>query len=977
MKIKLSLALIFVVISLTAFNYFSPLQKREQLYNTQVGVNIQLAHKLIIAGSEILIADSLKLKQKRDYQLNNKTGEISFKQIFEQVEITYNFYPDDLLTEYHLYKVVDFSDTLKVKQQRRTTSLYQTNTNLNISGSKTISVSVANNQDFSIDQSLFLQLDGELGKNINIEAQLTDSQSPITPEGDSREISSLDRVFIRLYGKPYELAFGDLEMKFSETEFLNYKTSFEGLKASWLGKQKATAALAVSKGKNKTLFITPIEGKQGPYYLSNNEGGLQLIPGSENVFLDGNQLQRGADYVIDYSEGSITFSNDYILTKNSFVQVTFQYSDEEFRQNMYLVSSKVIPWDNLVITTGLISQNDDKNSPLQEDFESADLDSLKAGGDGLVYGDGVVFAPGSGDYILSESGEYYVFLGNGDGDYNIYFSLVEDGTGSYAFSGEGYSFVGSGNGNYLPLRLLPKPTSKSNLDINVKYKLNTIELETEVLASSMDENTLSAQDDDNNEGYAYFSQIIWRPDFDKINPEFNLYYKGETDNLNPFAEIINPQQSFELEAIPDSVSYNEIGGSIRLNFLKKLFPYWSLRSKTSDKFLNQKYSDFKLELKQGKYSPHLKFRWLDWEQDFDNYDVESAKGGNLEYSVLYKIWRLNFELSQINKVREKEFQYFPKVGGKSKLQNAVAEYKTEKRVAVKFQYEKEVSDSLTYNDEWQKFETSKRFKTWWKLNLDKHSLAASYSRLSVKQDSIKHFDLAELKLQNNFLSDGLSLNSSYNLRNVEFFPKIRDLIYDGFGILDSTGVPAEDEDEAGYSYEVTDIDYDNPKMAVDINANVSMYVTPSRFAKGYWKKIRSETQLMISENSIFPDKIELYLLSPEALQNKLYTNYGRYRLEQSFWLDIFPKIVTLDFTYLKEETLDNRYIDDSSRTSQLSYKTGLGYNGFKKSKIKLIYANENSSESRYEENWELQSWEVELRNRLSNSMNLKSTLGYL
>jgi len=93
---------------------------------------------------------------------------------------------------------------------------------LNITGSKTFSISVANNEDFSLNQSLFLRINGELSRNLRIEAQLTDSQSPITPEGDSREISSLDQIFIRLYGKNYELAFGDLEMKFENTQFYQF-----------------------------------------------------------------------------------------------------------------------------------------------------------------------------------------------------------------------------------------------------------------------------------------------------------------------------------------------------------------------------------------------------------------------------------------------------------------------------------------------------------------------------------------------------------------------------------------------------------------------------------------------------------------------------------------------------------------------------------------------------------------------------------
>lgn len=976
MKIRFSLWLIFAAISLAAFNYFSPMQKSEQLSVLQTGVEVQLAHKHIISGSEKIYADSLKLEINHDYELNHQLGKIIFNQVHKKVDITYSFYPEDLITEYQLYEIVDFSDTLAVAERRRSTQLYQTNTKLNITGSKTISISVSNSQEFSLDQSLFLQLDGELGKNLNIESQLTDSQSPITPEGDSREISSLDKVFVRLYGDPYELAFGDLEMEFSQTEFMNYRSSFEGLKASWLGKQKAITALAVSKGKNKTAFLTAIEGKQGPYYLSDFEGGIQVVPGSEDLFLDGSQLHRGADYTIDYQEGSITFSNEFILTNNSFIQVTFQYSDEEFRQNMYLANTIISPIDNLVIRAGAILQSDDKDSPLQEDFSTADLDSLQVAGDGVVYGNGVVEATGSGEYILSENGEYYVYVGNGEGDYNIQFSFMGNGAGSYSSNGEGYSFVGTNNGSYEPVRLLPKSTKKNNFDLNLKYRLATIELESELLATSLDENTFSEKDDDDNNGYATYTQLSWSPGYDKIEPGIKLHYRTKTEDLNPFAEINNPINNYELEAIPDSVGYSEIGSEVRFNILNTFRPIWIIRSKSSQDFLTQRYSDLTLEFVQTSYSPQINFRWLDWEQEFENYDVNSALGENLEMGLLYKFKQVQFELSQVDKIREKEYAYFPKEGERSLIQQAGAEYKSAKSLALKFEYEKEVLDSLNILDSWDKYQTSSKYKTWWNLNLDKHSLAASYSRLSVEQDSVKYYDLAELKLQNSFLNDGLSINSAYNLRNVEFYPKLRELVYDGLGVLDSTGVYPEDEDDAGYSYEITEIDYDNPKMAVEINATSGLYITPSRFAKGLWKKIRSESQLMISENSIFPNKVELYFLQPSTLQNEKYTNYGRYRFEQSFWLELVPRLVSMDFSYLKEETMDNRYIGDSSLSSKRSYESELDYNGFKKSKFKFEYSREFESESSYDQDWEVQSFEIEMRNRLSNDTNLKSKLGY-
>ncbi|MCK5050673.1 MAG: hypothetical protein KAS53_02955, partial [Candidatus Cloacimonetes bacterium] len=211
MKIKLVIGIIFLQVALSAYNFFSPMIKWERLNVTDPGAPIELSSTNIIINSEKVYKDSINFGSD-EYQIDYKKGIITFNKALGNCIIEYYIYPKHLTSRFYLFQTQEYSDTTDVKITKVNTQQFYNNSDLDITGSKTISISVANNEDFDLDQSLFLKINGKLSDEMSIEAQLSDSQTPITPEGDSRELSSLDKIFIRLYGEKYELAFGDLEM---------------------------------------------------------------------------------------------------------------------------------------------------------------------------------------------------------------------------------------------------------------------------------------------------------------------------------------------------------------------------------------------------------------------------------------------------------------------------------------------------------------------------------------------------------------------------------------------------------------------------------------------------------------------------------------------------------------------------------------------------------------------------------------------
>ncbi|MBW6516444.1 MAG: hypothetical protein K0B81_07515, partial [Candidatus Cloacimonetes bacterium] len=236
--------------------YFSPILRTEQVSFREGYLRFQLNNSNIIRNSEKVYIEEKALQRDEEYQIDYELGIISFQETmleFDSAEIEYSIIPEDINRQFYYYISYDYSDTLQVIQTGRDRfRLEFPDTQLNISGSKTITVSVASDEDFNIHQSLFLRIDGELRRNLRIRAQLSDSQSPLTPEGDTRELSSLDQIYIKLYGNEYEISFGDLDIAFDDTQFMNYTSRFEGLKAEWFGKNSFQGALAISRGKESS-----------------------------------------------------------------------------------------------------------------------------------------------------------------------------------------------------------------------------------------------------------------------------------------------------------------------------------------------------------------------------------------------------------------------------------------------------------------------------------------------------------------------------------------------------------------------------------------------------------------------------------------------------------------------------------------------------------------------------------------------------
>ncbi len=467
------------------------------------------------------------------------------------------------------------------------------------SGSIVRGFSVGSNKDFTLNSGLRLQLAGQLSDEVEIVAVLSDQNSPIQPEGNTRTLQEIDNVYIELKHKNFQGTFGDYFYNYRSGTFGLIDRKLQGLKSTILlhPKNHSTIAYATARGKFRSQQFSGIDGVQGPYRLTgeNNERDIIIIAGTEKVYINGEEKIRGEnfDYTIDYSTGEIFFTPKVIITNASRIKVDFEYSDRKYERNFFGTSANLSLFDNrFYLGVSYFREGDNPSLPIDVSLSEEDKRILSQSGNDRYAASksGIKFVgvdstgKPAGIYRLRDTlindvkVYFYEYDPGGDSSfYNVNFSFVGEGNGDYVRIGSGrFKFVGKNQGNYSPIIFLPMPELKQVASFHSRLLFTKkLFLEGEFSFSLFDRNRFSQINDDKNKGKAYSVKVgIDSSEINLFSREIgnfslNFYSRKIEASYSPLQRIfdVEYERNWNLDFV--SQPTDEILNEIDLNFFRK------------------------------------------------------------------------------------------------------------------------------------------------------------------------------------------------------------------------------------------------------------------------------------------------------------------------------------------------------------------------------------------------------------------------
>lgn len=524
----------------------------------------------------IFVGDSIL--PKIYYTVDYENGEIYFSDSLppeKKIRILYRRFPFRILKpNYSRYQ----SKTEEKTKERETgqesprkdsTAIFIPEEELFFRGSKLIGFNYSN-EGLSFEQATDLKVSGK-SAGVDIELFLQDKSLPEISEEKTWELKELEGLSLLLNRSPHRLIFGDFENSSSFGNFGQVRRKGQGIRLE-SSPERRKFLLAYLKPKNKfgVARFFGEDSKRGPYILTAEGKRVAVIPGSEEVDLNGERKKRGEeeDYTMDYSSGEITFTNRVTINSLSRIEVRFLYPTGDYEQTLYSLygAGEISPSFQTFFSTSL--EEDEKNnliSPLTEEekryLATIGDDSTKA------------FLPGE-RYVGENKGTYkkingvFVYWGKDAGDYEVNFLFVGEGKGEYIYDNEinGYKYVGEGLGTWTPKKRIALPQKRMLSSPGITFSpIPSFVLTLQGIWLKEDKNTFSAEDDQDNTGLAYNCQTEWR----KEKFAFFLKRNGYLKNYQ-FLEEEERDFVYRWGEKRDSVkALNQISGSLfPLSFLK-------------------------------------------------------------------------------------------------------------------------------------------------------------------------------------------------------------------------------------------------------------------------------------------------------------------------------------------------------------------------------------------------------------------------
>jgi len=171
--------------------------------------------------------------------------------------------------------------------------------------------------DRGFDQSLMLDITGTISDRVRVEISLDDTTED---QEDKKLLVSVD-------GRVWDATLGRLTLNMPDRKFLLFNRTVLGAHVEGdFGRQKISVMAGRPEGISVRNFFAG-QGSLQEYVLKDEQNvpNPQVVQGSDVVEIDGRRMIRGADYTMDYEEGSVLFDKRVLpIEETSRIMVQFE-----------------------------------------------------------------------------------------------------------------------------------------------------------------------------------------------------------------------------------------------------------------------------------------------------------------------------------------------------------------------------------------------------------------------------------------------------------------------------------------------------------------------------------------------------------------------------------------------------------------------------------------------------------------------------
>ena len=414
--------------------------------------------------------------------------------------------------------------------------------NLVVSGYKTVGVSVGSFGQVDLEQGLDIRIGGEIRPGTEITAHLNDQGT--TLEGNTREISDFDMIYIALNDRRFDVVAGDQYIEWPFSGILEGRKKIKGIAASVHPGKVRVKGFGALAGGNFTVQAWHGDGGQGPYsFTGKGESGfITPIGGTIRVSVNGVSCAEGddRDYTVDYDLGTMTFTARRLIRPEDVIRVEYEYKMFDYQRTLTGMTAGLLAGDSVLTVQGAVwSEIDNKNNPMELALTGDNINALKAAGDRMPVdtadeevdpNDVLTRYASIPLYVKKDSLGTVIFVhtipdpGRPDlntGYFDVHFSEAADGCGDYLRESSEkypdyiYRYAGPCGGSYTPLAELPAPQRRTSGEAKAVLSLPLLKLELDAAGQELDRNLFSGLDDnDNLASAATMSGLVGMKKFD-------------------------------------------------------------------------------------------------------------------------------------------------------------------------------------------------------------------------------------------------------------------------------------------------------------------------------------------------------------------------------------------------------------------------------------------------------------------------------